>query len=355
VRIFSFGLFPGLQPRLHFTIVEEFGSRHGYRVMTDEKMRKSLDPKEIFLLERYSSAEYFRELCNSWKLMLDGVESALDRFMRNIPLNYRNRPLPQQPDAVWGEQVLPNFRATYQYLCDGLILLENGDVRGLNYCSGPINDFRGQKDYWSGWMELHELEAYNNRILIAAMMAQNISNTENAHWNPEDLSNNYDEKTFGLKDLPTPLPNYKINTSITCESGSTVAQPGIYLPNIENSCAQFLSGKYGVAPPAIVVTGTEALLHPTTGVQYGVEDIYDEADCVWVLVERDIGASAIPSLTNAPVRVIAGGVCPQSGYYFSPAKINSRRWFDKNTVMPDSESDYGSTIWQWDTNQHGLS
>jgi hypothetical protein len=37
--------------------------------------------------------------------------------------------------------------------------------------------------------------------------------------------------------------------------------------------------------------------------------------------------------------------------WFTPAKAGSRRWFKQGELMPDLESDYGPTIWQWDENR----
>lgn len=47
-----------------------------------------------------------------------------------------------------------------------------------------------------------------------------------------------------------------------------------------------------------------------------------------------------------------GEPCPQAGWWFTPAKVGSRRHFEAGEVMPVIEdSDYGATLWQWDANQ----
>ena len=51
------------------------------------------------------------------------------------------------------------------------------------------------------------------------------------------------------------------------------------------------------------------------------------------------------------LRVVAGEPCPRAGYWFTPAKLDSRRHFKLGEVMPDTKSDYGTTIWQWDERQ----
>jgi hypothetical protein len=60
-------------------------------------------------------------------------------------------------------------------------------------------------------------------------------------------------------------------------------------------------------------------------------------------------ASVAPD--NTPPRTPAGQPCPQDGWWFTPAATNSRRLFKRGEIMPEVESDYGSTFWQWDKDQ----
>ncbi len=220
--------------------------------------------KEIYLLDRYSSIDYFRQLLNLWEIMLASLDNAM-----------RNSKAQDESQSVWHDHVLPNFRETGQALRVGLRLLEQGDLRGLQYCSGPINDFRGQKDFGPAWMTSGVLQEYRERVLLAAELAQNIFTTINSQWNPGDLSSSDEGHQY-----------CRINPQITVASNNPVTTPGIYLPDVDNSCAEFLSGKYGIAPPAIIFVREEVLFHPTTGAPYGKEKIFDEVPCTWTLVER---------------------------------------------------------------------
>ena len=51
------------------------------------------------------------------------------------------------------------------------------------------------------------------------------------------------------------------------------------------------------------------------------------------------------------LRCEAGQPCPKTGYWITPAKAASRRYFQHGETMPEVQSDYGSTIWQWDGDQ----
>ena len=59
-----------------------------------------------------------------------------------------------------------------------------------------------------------------------------------------------------------------------------------------------------------------------------------------------------PSATGSAVsRCDANEPCPQAGFWFTPAKVGSRRYYKSGEVMPEVGGDYGVTIWQWDQNQ----
>lgn len=38
--------------------------------------------------------------------------------------------------------------------------------------------------------------------------------------------------------------------------------------------------------------------------------------------------------------------CPRAGFWFTPARLDSRRHFTQDEPMPDMGGDYGATIWQ---------
>lgn len=77
-----------------------------------------------------------------------------------------------------------------------------------------------------------------------------------------------------------------------------------------------------------------------------VEPIEDEFEFVVDEIDSPMSASSIQNQ-----RYCAGEVCVSSGYYFTPAHVGSRRHFTSGEVFPDINSEYGKTIWQWDTQQ----
>ncbi|NIX93345.1 DUF3396 domain-containing protein [Pseudomonas fulva] len=51
---------------------------------------------------------------------------------------------------------------------------------------------------------------------------------------------------------------------------------------------------------------------------------------------------------QAPKKIAAGGICTHTGYWFSPAQVDSRRFFNAGEVMPEFVgSAWGATFWYW--------
>ena len=62
-------------------------------------------------------------------------------------------------------------------------------------------------------------------------------------------------------------------------------------------------------------------------------------------------ATHLPPVDH-PTRAEANQPCPNTGYWYTPAKAHSRALFKRGEVMPDFPgSSYGATIWYWDMNQ----
>jgi hypothetical protein len=138
-------------------------------------------------------------------------------------------------------------------------------------------------------------------------------------------------------------------------TGEQTVHSGIYVPDVANSCAEYLSVNYKQAPAAIVLVGFEDLLHPTTHEKYGEQPVFEKKDCTWYLVERlpDLeGDQQEPNTDESRARrVPAGEECPEAGFYFTPSRPGSRRLFQKGEMMPAFDTAYGATVWQRDNEQ----
>lgn len=316
-----------------------------------------LTAQECVILERYTSLEYYGRMRDTWEAMVRHVENLLERYVQHLPDGYRNRPLPKQPDIVWGERVIPNFRSTLQDLYDGYIELSHGDWSEWG-APGVTGDFRGQSDFWYGWMDEVEeggSEKYFDLILKATHFARNINATGYASWIIGELSSGYEVSPFDPWELPTTWPRYRLNPAVQINTGEQVTKPGLYWPEAEDAAVQFLvpSGPpediegYG-APEACVGLSKD-------GGQYDHEE-----PTTWIKVERVPGETVEDGLANLlegatpPQRNVPGSKpCPRTGWWFTPAEKNGRRrHFKHGDTFPVIEgSSYGDTFWQWSPDQ----
>lgn len=317
-------------------------------------MATPLIPQEIYLLERYSSKEYFDGMRVAWDQMLAHVERCLEIFMRNLPPDYRSRPLAEQPDIVWGERVLPKFRGSMGELNRAYIELTHGNLGALGAAAHVVSDARGQSEFWAGWMDEPVVRAeigsgaatYYELLNQARMQAANINTTVGAYWGPGDLSELYDAARGPLY-APDAWPAYSVAPQHQAQTGEVVLKSGIYLPVIENSCAAFMVAG-SEAPPATVAIDPKLSANIET------------ASSLWLLVERIEGrtvATGLGDLLGGPtasknMHAPAGSQCPEAGWWFTPARQNSRRHFRQGDVFPVIEgSAYGATFWQWSPDQ----
>lgn len=292
-------------------------------------------PQEIYLLERYSSAEYFKELVDAFKQMLEAAERALDIFMSDLPYDYRARHISEQPDVVWGEHVLPNFRSTMESLDYGYKRLLEGDLSALQYAGNVLTDFRSQRiDYWPDWMDEKNLALFDYWQSKASQLASNINCTVFGDWPITFLSSDYDDKDFGELKLPESLPIYRQNFDVQIRTGEKVPRDGIYLPQIIDASAQLLLKGHDAQQALVGLS--------KSGLQYNHKELSE-----WILVERiaDYGGS-IETFQIENLKGFAGQKCPESGNWWSPANGSASRYFKQGEIFPKIENNsWGETIW----------
>jgi len=194
-----------------------------------------------------------------------------------------------------------------------------------------------------------------------------------ADWHPtacidvEELSEYLERirSTFGpwpAECPPTPQP-----TGILAESGDRVPADGVLelvlphrAPGETNCLNYFVRG--AIAPwiedPAydyepgrqFVLPATWRLVWEDSRYCDGV--IPDESTYLNPAVELVSAPEPVREAASYHGRCDALQPCPRVGYWYTPAKTDSRRHFQKDENMPDfPESSYGATIWYWDVDQ----
>jgi hypothetical protein len=309
-------------------------------------MKTLLIAQEVYLLERYSSLAYYKEMMEAFAALVATTEQALEQFMQDLLPDYRSRHQSMQPDIVWGERVIPNLREALEGVRNGWIHLQAGNYSALSLSTNVSGSFAAiVRDYDTEWMSQEFQKQYRVHRIAASIASSNIDHTVMAQWPCTYLSAEYSPDAFGELNPPESWPVYRLNPAVNVSTSANVPQTGIYLPDLDNSSPQFLiEGSQAWEATVVDVPGTEDWRRqPTT----------------WTLIERiaDSGGSrgwgdetAAPEASER-IRVEGGQSCPESGYYFTPARDNSRRYFEAGVIMPSLGSDYGMTIWQWDPQQ----
>jgi hypothetical protein len=308
-----------------------------------------LIPQEIYLLERYSSLEYFGPMRDEFATCVKAAENALAEFMKHLPPDYRSQPLWKQPDAAWGETVIPNLQWALQGLNEGYIYLSRGDADALGMAGNIDTSFASiVRDYSWDWMPEPHQSQYDRCMTIAWKMSSNISHTQQGNWAMGDLTDFYHTGARGILDAPPSWPLYRVNPAVRVKAGEKVPQNGVYLPDAANSCAEFL------------IEGCKAweanvMNHP----ENPDDRSFSSQPTIWTLVERIAdsggGTGCLPQGDSANGKrrpnVPANTPCPEAGWWFTPAQGNSRRYFKQDEVMPSVGGDYGDTYWQWSPDQ----
>jgi hypothetical protein len=315
-------------------------------------MAAPLNPQEIYLQERYISVDYFGQMRDAWAQMVAHSERCLDIFMHNLPPDYRSRDGVYQPDIVWGERVLVNFRDTLRALNAAFIQRTHGDFDAIGTAHGVLNDFRGfSGEYSAEWMDEPQVarvvpnafQKLYDLLGEATQRASNIAATWGVQWTIGDLTHAY-ASSRGPLNPPNEWPTYRVNHSVRAQSGKACPRTGIYLPDAND------------APAAFFIEGKE-VWNANVGLDESGQQRDHDEPCSWTLVERvsdtggGIPGADDPVLAGIRLRALAGEPCPREGFWVTPAKTNSRRHFKAGELMPDVGGDYGATIWQWDEKQ----
>ncbi|WP_147695287.1 hypothetical protein [Vogesella mureinivorans] len=325
-------------------------------------MKAQIIPQECYLLEYLTSLEHF---CNIRDAMIEAVrlgEQALNEYMQQAPADLRRQHTSLQPDIVWGGRVLPNIRESRDMLIQGCILRSHNDpqaFRGIVGTHGSdIN--KGISDFYADWMPEPLGKMFWDALYKACDLDFPTGGALGAEWQAGDLSWGLKIdpqsgelggvlKGAGLR-LPERIPLYELDPSVVIRPGDKVPECGIYLPDADNACTQFLHFGQSALENELEIWVRQGL----------VKDEYD-----WWIEERNIVPPTWTLIRRVPDRYIAvppegfypkdqpstgrvaaGQPCPQAGTWWTPAKPDARRAFTQGDIMPDyPDSRYGATIW----------
>lgn len=143
--------------------------------------------------------------------------------------------------------------------------------------------------------------------------------------------------------LPDPLPEYVIDTSVSCSTGDEVPSTGVWYPRtgLEKHSLTFAIQGLRMQPAYRVIKTTAEL--EAEGMLCPMPQTVAVATCWHPLVPsgRRIGG-------NFEIWAKAGETCPKSGMWRPTDPGATPRNFEAGETMAHAGSPYGLTVWRWE-------
>ncbi|MDB5773460.1 MAG: hypothetical protein JWM42_3834 [Burkholderia sp.] len=354
---------------------------------------------QVTLLYHFASLDYLKGLQKRANDVIALIDPILD-LARN-----------QNRDSVlvdkrWGNRdTSENWRNNaWSFLADFQLSIAKDianrafEIYGITGC---YQCARGMSEYSLQWMTPDEQTKFDAMFEAVHLYAGNIDDTMDkfAHvsrWQDYGLTFAWQE----FKDLFPKLPKFRVRTDIESETGKVPLRTGVYIPQddphgslqfawtgggrgklIESATFNDLGLKAfnDIGRKDLWINEDKMLAFvqankkdpalqndsffsdsqtPQLSPSLVARNAFTSRSCKWYFVELVNGE--FEDIENEPpmepqepnrLRVEGGQPCPQTGYWFTPAQTDSRRYFKEGEKMPTVGTDYGSTIWQWDPGQ----
>jgi hypothetical protein len=273
--------------------------------------------------------------------------------------------------------------------------LEQYQKTAVNEC------FRGLREYSMQWATADEEQRFEDTLEAISAYSRKIDRTLEDYNGVSQWTDNSFSRCFRQFRLEhNTIPRFQIRADVTAESGKTPSRTGVYISQDDPSATlQFAwtgngggklraastfneiglaalqavgrrdlwvddekmfefatSGKYDkLFRPTIYMLGQE---HRDFASMAVAKEAFINRASKWYFVETVNGefesmedeptTLALPEIVD---RIVGGQICKRSGFYFTPAQPGSRQRLVEGTKAPDYQSQYGQTIWQWDSRQ----
>lgn len=353
--------------------------------------------KQAALLYYFSSMDYLKGLQNRLLDLRTIGESTLDKSRAEA----RDKML---RSAQWGDRNTTENWANnaWGFLADfqRSIARDIADRASQTYhVTGAYQCGRGMDEYSMLWTTPAEQERFDAMFEELSRYAGNIDDTMNkiypeSRWDDFTLTVEWQNHAHHFPMLPKLI----VRTDITGESGRVPPRTGVYVSSDDpHGALQFgwIGGGNGrlvdcatfndLGKAALAAVGRKKLWvdgkamldfvlansdrpelkddpffdSPRTedlAPSLTARNAFTSHPSRWYYVERVDGEfEPIETESEEPVRETtrfeAGAVCQKRGFYFTPARLDSRRRFEIGEAFPDMASAYGKTIWQWDAKQ----
>jgi hypothetical protein len=355
--------------------------------------------KQAAVLYHFASLDYLKGLHRMVSSLVDGVVDPLlalakeqnrDAFLKDPRWGSRNT------NENWSNNAWPFLRDLQRSLSRDIAdrAFETYRITDTNNC------FRGIDEYSMQWATADEEQRFTDLARIisdyALYIDQTLDDYHTSLWSDYGFANIFRE--FGSKHPR--VPNLRVRTDVSAESGKTPRRTGVYvaqddpLAGLQFGWTGNGGGKLRPAKtfsaigldalqklgrgnlwlddekmfnfamqspqrasfePTIYMLGKE---HRNYAAGAVAEEAFVDRPCMWYFVEivngefQDFEGSAdVTAPIEVSARISGGDACISEGFYSTPARSHSRRRFAAGEIMPNYESHYDRTIWQWDINQ----
>lgn len=258
---------------------------------------------------------------------------------------------------------------------------------------------RGMSEYSMDWMTVGEQEQFDKMFQALQRKAEKIDLTTDRtgpapRWNDSSLTKTWITHFPGRVDVP----KFRVREDIRARTGEVPPRTGLYVCREDpNATLQFawnggrpgpllcastfndlgLAALDNVGRADLWVDGKKMLKFLQANLNNAelqadwffsssqTEQLagslvalhsFTEREGTWHFVEmcegefETIDADAV-SVAGPSPRFEAGQTCNHPGYYFTPARADSRQFFNTGDNFPRIDAQYGASIWQWDEDQ----
>lgn len=355
--------------------------------------------KQAAMLYFFSSLDYLKGLHKMVSALMEGFVDPLlvvamtqnrDSVMKDPRWGIRNTV------ENWSNNAWPFLKDFQTSLAKDIAgrAVERYQITAANEC------LRGVTEFSMLWATEDEEQKFNEIVKAISEYASDIDDTLNDYFDSRwtDSTFAYTYRKFAV--CHKQIPKFRIRRDIVGESGKTPSRTGVYIAQDDpNASLQFAwtgngGGKLrpaqtfneiGLAAlkeigrnelwfddekmfqfamrsphvelfrPTIYMQGEE---HRDFAALALSQNVFLQRSCKWFFVEvingefEDLELVEDDLLQRSKAERVAGGELVRiTGFYFTPAKVGERRRFVSGDKAPEFESQYGKTIWQWDSNQ----
>jgi hypothetical protein len=296
----------------------------------------------------------------------------------------------------WANNAWPFLKELQSSLAQDIAAraLERYEKTAANEC------FRGMSEYSMQWAVADEEQRFQDAVRTISDYANKIDKTLDAYHNSRWTDAGFAKVFVKFALEHSTIPCFKIRTDITGESGKTPRRTGVYICQDDpNAALQFAwTGNGGgklrpaktfseIGRAALQAIGRDDLwINDQKMFEFATSGKYDalfrstiyllgqehrdfaslavskeafiDQPCKWYFVETLNGEfenlNALPMSTpdsDILERIFGGETCKKTGFYFTPSHPDSRQRLVEGAVVPNYQSQYGQTIWQWDPRQ----